>query len=188
MNDKIIVNNILEGSEKRTEALKYLYENLEIRSLALRDLLSLGGTADDLEDILTDAIMVFYLNVQHGKFDSQTSVKTYIGSIIKHKYISKIRKERNIVVHALQQELYEVSDFEKQEIKKLLDLVLSKLGDKCKKLLQLWALGFSLDEIAKELGYKDAQTAKLATHDCRKKLSHFLRDHPTILSELRDIR
>jgi hypothetical protein len=42
-------------------------------------------------------------------------------------------------------------------------------------------------EIAEKLQYKSPDSAKMAVHDCRKKLNTILSDRPELLEELRDI-
>ena len=57
-----------------------------------------------------------------------------------------------------------------QERQTVFQQMLSSLGDKCKRMLTLYQLSYSMKEIAAEMGYASDQVAMNQCSECRKKL------------------
>jgi len=65
-----------------------------------------------------------------------------------------------------------------EEKKKYLAQAIAKIGERCRRILKLYGLNYSMDEIAQELGLKNAEMAKKATYRCRNRLRDFLDSNP----------
>ena len=59
-----------------------------------------------------------------------------------------------------------------------LNLLLGQLPIPCRKVLELWKLGYSMDEIAQRVGYKSAGVARKKKYQCMQKLMQLIETHP----------
>jgi len=69
----------------------------------------------------------------------------------------------------------------KENISKALDL----LGIKCKKVLELWKLNYSMKEIAEKLDIKSEGMARKTKFQCYHKLLKLIEDNPELRKNLR---
>ena len=63
-----------------------------------------------------------------------------------------------------------------------LSRLLESLGDKCKRVLELWQLSYSMKEIAVEMAYKSDGVARKKKRLCMKKLLEILDEKPEPIS------
>jgi len=61
-------------------------------------------------------------------------------------------------------------EFIRHERIRQLDALIARMGEKCNTILMRFARGYSMREIAEELGFKNEQSAKNAKGDCHRKL------------------
>ena len=64
-----------------------------------------------------------------------------------------------------------------RERQNIMERALSSLGEKCKKLLTLYQLSYSMKEIAAEMGYGSDQVAMNQCSECRKKLKQLIENN-----------
>lgn len=155
---------------------------------------ALGGNEEDAQEVLNQALMVFFNHVEDGIYDPALSaITTYIVNIAGKLYYTRRRSEiRRLARH---DKAFEAEDTETnispedemslQETKTLLDKVLSMTGDRCRELLKLRSFDFSMAEIAEKMNYKSPDVVKAAAQDCRKKLNNILATRPELLAEFR---
>lgn len=135
---------------------------------------------EESRDVYQATVIQFYENVQSGKLVKLTSdLKTYLFAIGKN----KIRELRDAGRRFREmQEKYEViEDEDKQEKEVLfeqLEASLDKLGDPCKRLLELYYYyKKSLIEIAETLDYKNSDTVKNLKYKCLGRLRKLYRQN-----------
>ena len=171
--------DILQRLHKNpNEVLVELYRNYrkEFLSWAYK---SFGADVDVASDCFQDAMIVLYKNVQNGKLtDLQSSIKTYLFSIGRNVLLRKFEVERREVPLSEHMPLEEVlDDNEFPELyagnkaeNKIADLV-QTLRDPCKSILRYFYFrGFSMEEIADVMNYKNAQTVKAQKLRCIKEM------------------
>lgn len=73
----------------------------------------------------------------------------------------------------------------KEEQKQILDKLLSNLGEKCQKILELWKLSYSMEEIAEQAGLENAGIARRQKYKCYKKLLRNIDDMPNLKTLLK---
>ena len=56
------------------------------------------------------------------------------------------------------------------EQKEIINQLLNRIGDKCKKILELWKLSYSMEEIAERVGLGNAGIARRQRYNCYQKL------------------
>ena len=65
--------------------------------------------------------------------------------------------------------------------------ILLQVGERCKKILELWKLSYSMEEIAAEVGFSSAQMARKNKYRCHKRLIELLEKHPKLKDLLKNL-
>ena len=177
-------------------AMRHLCLNEKLKGAVRQQLRGLGGDENDACEILNQALVAFLNHVEDEKYDpTRSAVSTYIVKIAAQMYFTRRRSEqRRMAMHdrSVDTGTTDIAtnpeqEFDLQHQKEILDQLLAMTGEKCRKLLQLHGHSYSMAEIADKLQYKSPDSAKMAVHDCRKKLNTILSDRPELLDELREI-
>ncbi len=179
--DTIVAGILSDGMLQRTTENK-LYEQFFyfIKDATFKHQLS----EDEAASIYTDSILAFIENVQNGRFEGKSSLKTYLFQIFSNKCVDFLRRNttNKMSIHATQPiedwHLTNTPDETKNILQKLISeheiKVLKEkiklLGEKCQQMLMAWGEGFSDNKIAEELGYQSANVAKVSRLRCMDKL------------------
>jgi RNA polymerase sigma factor (sigma-70 family) len=140
-------------------------------------------TEEESFDAYADSILSAIETITKGLFENRSSLKTYLYKIFHNKCVDLIRKKttNKMSVHqttAIDDMMMQLSDTAKPVIQKLIERSdfeqlkhqLELLGEKCKKLLNLFAEGYSDKEIAEIAEYKTGEVAKTSRIRCLEKL------------------
>lgn len=137
-----------------------------------------GANEEQAKDAFQEAILDFHQNICSKKLTVLTcKVQTYLFEIGKNKIINLLKKEQRLTYdHDLQlikgkeHEDY-VNEEHKAELQEKISRAIDRLPEDCQKLLELfYSKGYDMDSIAREMGYKNADTAKSKKSLCMKKL------------------
>ena len=71
------------------------------------------------------------------------------------------------------------------EQKDLLSNILSRLGEKCQQILELWKLSYSMEEIAQKVGLQNSGIARRQRYNCYQKLIQLLEKEPQLKNSLK---
>jgi len=140
---------------------------------------------EDAKEIFQTAVVILYDNVISGKLEQLNSnIKSYLYGICKNKAFELYRQQKRVsskeefpTIHAYV--IDEVSDNEvlESEIKQM-NRALSKLGDPCRLILQLYYYKkMSMADITLKMGYKNAATTKNLKYKCIKRLQKAINEH-----------
>lgn len=168
-NDHALVDKIREGDG---DALKYLYK--KYYPVVLRLITQNSGDEEDAEDIYQEALIVLYEKVKDPQFKLSSSLKTFIYSISRNKWLYKLRQEGVGGVSFDDVEDFidvadEPQDFDSEPIDydNLVEEALQKMDETCRKLLEYFYFHkLPLEAIAQKLGYNNANTAKAKKNKC----------------------
>lgn len=140
-------------------------------------------TEEESFDAYADSILSAVETITKGLFENRSSLKTYLHKIFHNKCVDLIRKKttNKRSVHqttAIDDMMMTLSDTAKPVIQQLIERSdfeqlrrqLDQLGEKCKKLLNLFAEGYSDKEIAEIAEYKTGEVAKTSRIRCLEKL------------------
>lgn len=140
-------------------------------------------TEEDAFDVYSDTILSAIEKISTGLFEGRSSLKTYLFRIFHNKCVDQIRKlttNKNKIHRTISTPdlLSQLSDSAKTIIQQLADrsdfevlkLKLNELGDNCRRLLGLFADGYSDKEIAITMEYKTAEVVKTSRLRCLDKL------------------
>lgn len=151
--------------EYRNEFIVFAYKNF-------------GAQREQAKDAFQDAILDFNENIVSGKLTELTcSIKTYLFQIGRNKVINILKKEQRITyndnLHLINVNEYE--DFMDEENKSFtqeqISQAIEKLPDDCKEVLKLhYFKEYDMESIAREMNYKNADTAKSKKSVCMKRL------------------
>ncbi|MCQ2369458.1 MAG: sigma-70 family RNA polymerase sigma factor [Paludibacteraceae bacterium] len=134
-------------------------------------------TAEDVEDIYNESILVVWENVGRGKLTSgniRSSILTYIIGVgsLKAKHLLSERKDTQFV--ELKDTDYEFGaelvDYGESPVRQAVREILEKLDTRCRNLLDLfYTFGYEMATIAAKLGMPNADTAKAQKYKCMKR-------------------
>jgi RNA polymerase sigma factor (sigma-70 family) len=180
-NDLEIIDSLQQNNAGRRKAEEDLFNGFVyfiregIRKYSL--------TEEDAFDVYSDTILSAIEKISTGLFEGRSSLKTYLFRIFHNKCVDQIRKlttNKNKIHRTTSTPdlLSQLSDSAKSIIQQLADrsdfevlkLKLNELGDNCRKLLGLFADGYSDKEIAITMDYKTAEVVKTSRLRCLDKL------------------
>lgn len=177
-NDEALIAAIRSGGSARESALQYLYQKPGLREAASRHVLDHGGSVQDAQDVFQEAFVLLDRNLREGRFEGRSSLQTYVVAIVKWRWWSVRRSRGRFAEWAPAQHEAPVESVEEgyidEERRSLLNAALEQIGARCKALLRLYQLDYSMEEIAGELGYQSPDVAKKEAWRCRMKLREVL--------------
>ncbi len=184
-----IIESVRQGGTKLNEVMRYIYRESDYRSSILRYIQSKNGSLADAEDVFQDGIKHFILNIRQGRYEGNSSLRTYLTVICKNIWLNKF--QRVVKLQAIKAEVVTENKTEGTpesqlivtDRAELLQDIIAKVGAECKKVLGLWSLGYSFKEIGTKSG-KTEGTARKQKHDCFKKVMLLLKGRPDLLLEL----
>ena len=138
---------------------------------------------DDVIDVYQDAIIALIENAKKGKIDNlQSSITTYFFSIGKFMIFQKLKKQKKVFAtddFSNLENIDEVYNEDENNLQvALLQKGLDKLGEQCRKVLQLFYYEEKkLDEIQVELGYSNKDVLKSQKSRCLKQLKDLTKEN-----------
>jgi len=169
--------------ENENEALKLLYKTYreEIISWLTKNY---GIDNNTGAEIFQNAVVIFYDKVIQNKVTAESgNVKTYIYGICKNITLASLRKNKketyekqNYLNVILDSKDNQESENQEENHKILLEN-LEKIGNPCKRILELFYYNlYKFEEISEELGYKNGNTVKNLKFKCLKRLRLMILD------------
>lgn len=174
-------------SNNPNKGLKLLYSYF---SYVQGMLLKMGATQEETDDIFQESIIILFEKVQDPKFELHSALKTFLAGISRNVFREHLRKRSNVLSEeysnsTVQLPQIDIDEESREQLEKMqmIDKVLEQLGEKCKKILELYYVAKnSMDEIASKMGYNNSKTAKNQKYKCleRAKLQvQKLNNHPS---------
>ncbi|GEO04839.1 hypothetical protein AAE02nite_25030 [Adhaeribacter aerolatus] len=131
-----------------------------------------NGTPEDAQDLLQEAIILFYEKVVLNKLTLTASVSTYLMSICKNKWRQELDKRRR--QHQLPNEAaprWEEPATEPENPTVILLSFVNQLGKKCQDILiAFYYLGEAMPRIAAQHQYRNVHTATVQKFKCLERL------------------
>lgn len=188
LHDKILIEWIYQGGKFEDKAIRYILKHQKSKLIAF--VIKYNFSNEEAEDILYESITELLLNVRSYKFNSDSSLATYLFAIAKGITFKRIRKasvQRKWEEHekTTMETIYDPEGvYIKKEYAEQVQNLLKLISDSCKEVLTKWSLGFNMSEIAESLSFKSAQIAMNKKNLCLKKLKASLKDKPNLMGEL----
>lgn len=133
-----------------------------------------SGTDADAEDVLQDAMIVFYQLINKPTFMLTSKPETLLFSIGKKIWYNQLRKNKQIPLDSLNEEWVftdeDSAQYEREHQFTQMEKSLVLLGKKCADLLEYFYFKkMSMQEIAKVLDFRNEKVAKAMKYKCLEK-------------------
>ena len=139
-----------------------------------------GGTRDDAQDMLQEAIIVLWQNVNKGGFSLSAKIGTYLFSIARNKWLAELRRRKkqagrlddSMTIEAGDDVLLDIIDSEEQQ---RINDALNKLAQICRDILLFFYFERrSMKQIASLTGLANPDVAKAKKYQCIKALQKIM--------------
>ncbi|MBK8502438.1 MAG: sigma-70 family RNA polymerase sigma factor [Saprospiraceae bacterium] len=188
--DQEIIDMICQSTSKRNQAIEEIYHWNDLKLKVQGHVLQYGGSIPEALEVYHEGIIALDRNIRNGKYTLEASLEAYLYSICRFIWNNEWRKKQRIAnrdpssgADETDHTTPEVTFFQ-EERKVLLKKVLDLLDDSCRKILTLWKMSYSMDEIALSLNLSSAAMAKKYKYRCMKKLMVVLDQKPNLLESL----
>lgn len=155
----------------KDDALKHVY--VQYWPMIARFVQLNSGRKDDAEELFQEAIIAFYEKLRDEQFVLTCSVKTYIYSICRNKWLTQLRERNKIqdvgeYIHTLPEPTEDEHEFPEDA---RIQEAIRQLGEPCHSLL----VGFyyqkrSMEQLAAQMSYASANVAKQQKFRCLEQL------------------
>jgi len=174
--DSDIIEMVRHGNE---HGLEILYRTC--RAPVTAYLKRNGGSDDDADDLLQEAVVVAWEQIRTERFRGESSLQTYIVAVVKNLWFRRLAQRKREKPGLLEPDT--IADGELSALELLIEdeqttavaRVMETLGDPCRTLLLLYYYEErSMKQIAEQMGYANADTVKAKKYQCRKILQRRL--------------
>lgn len=136
-------------------------------------ILNNSGSVDDARDIFQEAMIVLYEKSRLKNFSLNCQIKTYVYSICRRLWLKRLQQLNKFSsnVDKLEETVPVEEEIEDHERKNndfiLMENAMGKIGEPCKSLLDAYYLQKkSMQDIAADFGYTNADNAKTQKYKC----------------------
>jgi RNA polymerase sigma factor (sigma-70 family) len=141
-----------------------------------------NGTHDDYEDILQEALVILWERVRAGKFEYSSKLSTFLYATARNLWYRRLSKsKKEVPTDTAADDIPDqggsiLDDLITRETSVAIQDAMGKISEQCRKLLLLfyWEER-STEEIARSLGFANAQTVKSKKYQCKKSLEQILK-------------
>lgn len=160
----------LASNDKKSVEVIYSQNYNLIQALVVNN----NGTADDAKDIFQEAMMVLYDKARSGNFKLNCQIKTYLYSVARRLWLKKLNQgnRHNVDFDDTNETQISVADDLVEHEQKdaefnIMHASIDALGEPCKSLLDAFYFkDKSMQEIAEDFGYTNAENAKTQKYKC----------------------
>ncbi len=154
-----------------------------------------SGNQQDAEDIFQEVLVNFIGLVQQGRFRGESSVKTFLFSMMRHTWLNELKRRGRSEIRELKYEKARPQDepdvselIVEREAKKQVMSLVEQLGDTCKEiLLMFYYENRSMKEILAGLEYENEQVVRNKKYKCLKQLEQMIKANPFLTQTLKNI-
>jgi RNA polymerase sigma factor (sigma-70 family) len=186
--DDAIVAGIL--SNDLNDIIFYIYR--QYAELISFNVVTMGGSLQDGEDIFQETVVTFIDLIRKSKFRGDSSVKTFLVSVARNIWLNELKRRKSGDQRA---KVFETSrghiendvieNLNKREMREQLLSVINHLGESCRKILALFYYeNLPFEEIVRKMGYESEQVARNKKYKCMKELSDLIRNNPVVLKRI----
>lgn len=169
---------LLQGfKENDDRAWSVMLNNQDLRKMIFSLVIKNNGNEEDATDVLQDALIVLYQNVQLGTYEHKAKFTTYLYGVARNIWYKKLREKGRLINTGDDYPEIPETDEEllpnKEEMTGALNRLsnaMEDISEQCRKLLLLFYSGKKMSTIAAEIGYANEDSAKNNKSKCMKKL------------------
>ena len=189
--DKKLVTDILSGGSARQRAIKEIYLWQDLRGKVISFVRQNSGNEADGQDIYQEGIIVLDRNIREQKYRGDSTLSLYLFATCRFIWMNQMRKNQRLNLEADATTMDRPTDetpeftFIAKEKREILAKLLSQLGEKCQKILEMWQLSYSMTEIAASMGLKNEKMARKSKYRCHQALMKIIKSKEGWRDELR---
>ena len=142
-----------------------------------------NGNEEDARGVFQSGIEVIYLKSKDPEFELTSSIYTYFYSVCSKIWLKKLRDSGKM--RPLPKEYEAGSDAGQEDDAalqqaryKLYRQKFARLGEQCRRIIELSFSKFSIKEIKEELGLSSEGYTRLRKHKCKEKLIRMVKEAP----------
>jgi RNA polymerase sigma factor (sigma-70 family) len=166
--EKALLKGLASNDKQAVETIYQENYNV-IQALIINN----NGSADDAKDIFQEGMIVLYEKVQTESFELHCQIKTFLYSVCRRLWLKRLQQQNRYAAPGDSMEAVvdvdddlEVHEQKDQELN-LMEKAIGNLGEPCKSLIEAYYLQKkSMQEIAEEFGYTNADNAKTQKYKC----------------------
>jgi RNA polymerase sigma factor (sigma-70 family) len=183
-NDKDLIADIRSGGAARQKAIKEIYNWQNAREKVIAFVKRNSGNEADGQDIYQEGIIALDRNIREGKFRGDSSLSLYLFSTCRFLWMNQLRKNQrvNLKADAVDMDVPSTETPEhtivNKERREILQQLLSQLGEKCQKILEMWQLSYSMTEIATAMNLSSEKMARKSKYRCHQSLMNIIKSKP----------
>lgn len=170
--DAHILDRMRNGDEGALDIL-YRTNRSAVMSYVVRN----SGNRDDADDLLQEALVILWERVRTGRYSHDAKLSTFLYATVRNIWLRRLSRRKFESTQEIDPEAQSreeptaLEELIASERGEHLQKALERLGEPCRSLLLLfyWEEQ-SMDEIARRLGFANADTAKSKKYQCKKAL------------------
>ena len=166
--EQLLLKGLAQGDKTTVEAI-YRDNYAMIQVFVLNN----NGSVDDARDIFQEAMVVLYEKSGTTTFSLHCQIKTYVYSICRRLWLKRLQQlsKFSTQVESLEEIVPVEEEIEEHEKRNadfnLMETAMGKIGEPCKSLLDAYYLQKkTMQEIAADFGYTNADNAKTQKYKC----------------------
>lgn len=181
MSNTSLVEDIKSGGMKRQQAIATIYQDSQLKNQVVGFVKNNSGSADEGIDIFHEGIIALDANIRQDKYRGEGNLNGYLFSTCRFLWLNKLKRNKKMIYTDESTTLDQVTEDTPEtlslaeEQKDIINQLLSKLGEKCQQILELWKLSYSMEEIAEKVGLDNAGIARRQRYNCYQKLLAIVR-------------
>jgi RNA polymerase sigma factor (sigma-70 family) len=166
-NETALLQGLAKSDKKAVETIYKDNFNV-VQALIINN----NGTSEDAKDIFQEAMVVLYEKVQTGTFELNCQIRTFLYSVSRRLWLKRLILQNRFSLSEGHENIAavenEVEEHEKRQMEfTLMERAMQSLGEPCKSLLEAFYLKKrSMQEIAANFGYTNAENAKNQKYKC----------------------
>ena len=136
-----------------------------------------SGTISDADDIFQETAITLYQNIQKPDFELKGHIRNYSYTIARNLWLGELRKQKHTSplteYETASLQSYETYEDQYPEIDrtKFIKVLFENVTETCKKILEMvYFFKYSMEEVAKEMGYTNAKNAKNQKFKCMNRI------------------
>ncbi len=185
--DQQLMNAIESGAHLREEAFYYILHHSGWKEQCLAFVIQHGGDEEEGKEVFQETAVLFDRNIRLKRFEGRSSLNTYFFSIAKRRWWKMIegrKKHEPFDTEKHSNETVESGEdmMLSKEKKEYFEQIMELIGARCKEILRLQQLDYSLEEIAAQVQLSSAAMAKKEAYRCRLKLRNLVEANPFLKS------
>lgn len=170
--EQALLKGLAQNDKKAVETI-YRENYSAIQSFVLNN----NGSVDEARDIFQEAMIVLYEKARSPSFSLNCQLRTFVYSVCRRLWLKRLQQlsKYSTQVDSLEDTVpvdEEIEDHEKKnEDFVLMEHAMAKIGEPCKSLLDAYYIQKkSMQDIAAEFGYTNADNAKTQKYKCLMRL------------------